>query len=221
MRRTESITRALACAAIILASTPLDTRAQLAWESPQMLGPRAPAGFSLAVVDYGLDPNPGLGAMLIWRTAQGHARTGLHASIAQGIGDRINVALGVNRAWPLVRATREFPFDLVWTAGAGASMGEYFEAAVPVGVAFGTSTASSKLRLEPYTAARAVVEARAGDSVVGDAVSLAFAVDVGADLFIGRSQSFALRAAASLGDRHAAAIGLHVSPRRAVAASVR
>lgn len=221
MHPTEAIGCALRCAAVLFACAAGEARAQLPWESPQMFAPRAPAGFTLAVVDYGLDPNPGVGATVIWRRASSHAGFGVRASAAQGIGDRINVALGVDRAWPLVRATREFPFDLAWTAGAGASLGEYFEAAVPVGVALGTSIASTRLRLNPYTAARAVLEARTGDAAVGDVVNLGIAIDVGADLFIGRSQSFALRTAVALGDRHAAAIGLHVTPGRSATMSAR
>jgi len=186
--------------------------AQLSWESPQMLGPQAPAGFSFIAIDYGLDPSPDLGGSIIWRSANAGAGFGIRGSVAQGIGDRVNVAAGIDLARPLVTASPEFPFDLMWTAGAGGSWGEFIELALPIGITLGTSVSSANVRVDPYMSARGAVEGRVGESAFGDRVSLALAVDVGMDVFIGRSRTFALRTAASLGDRHAAAIGLHVSP---------
>jgi len=221
MRRTDAAARTLACVATLLTVCAVDATAQLPWESPQLLGPRAPAGFSFIAIDYGLDPSPDLGGSIIYRTANAGAGFGIRGSVAPGFGDRVNVAAGLDLARPLVTASPEFPFDLMWTAGAGGSWGEFLEFALPLGVTLGTSVGTSSVRADPYMSARGAVEGRLGESAFGDRVSLALAVDVGVDVFIGRSRTFALRTAASLGDRHAAAIGLHVSPRRTAIAAHR
>ena len=177
MRRTDAAARTLACVATLLTVCAVDATAQLPWESPQLLGPRAPAGFSFIAIDYGLDPSPDLGGSIIYRTANAGAGFGIRGSVAPGFGDRVNVAAGLDLARPLVTASPEFPFDLMWTAGAGGSWGEFLEFALPLGVTLGTSVGTSSVRADPYMSARGAVEGRLGESAFGDRVSLALAVD--------------------------------------------
>ena len=182
--------------------------AQMPWDSPQMLGPGSPAGASFVAVHYGLDPYSGLGAMLILRTGAAPNGFGIRVSGARGLGDKINVGGGVDFTHALMKSSAQFPLDLMLTYGAGASYGEFVEFAVPVGLAGGRVYKSSNTRFRPYTSARAILEGRAGRARPNGDVTLALAIDVGADLTLGRS--FTLRSAASFGDRQAVALGIHV-----------
>jgi hypothetical protein len=195
----------------LLLCAPASLRAQLSWESPQLLRPGAPAGWSILFIDYGLDPNSGIGGAFVYRTDPAPRGLGWRGSVAQGLGDKLNFAGGVDVSAPLLRASGGFPLDLIWTSGAGGSYGEYLQIAVPVGVAGGRSLTAEHVWFNPYTSARAVIESRLGDAAPeGDVVSFGLAIDVGADLALGRSRNFLLRMAVSLGDRNAAAIGLHL-----------
>jgi hypothetical protein len=182
--------------------------AQMPWDSPQMLGPGSPAGASFVAVHYGLDPYSGLGALLILRTGTAPDGFGIRVSGAQGLGDKINVAGGIDFTHAISKSSAQFPLDLMLTYGAGASYGEFVEFAVPVGLAGGRVYRSEKTWFRPYTSARAIVEGRAGRARPNSDITLALAIDVGADLTLGRS--FTLRTAASFGDRQAIALGLHV-----------
>ena len=196
--------------AALVASLPQTVRAQLPWDSPQMLGPGAPAGASFIAAHYGLDPYSGLGGILILRTGAAPDGFGIRVSGARGFGDRINVGGGIDFTRALSKASAQFPLDLMLTYGAGASYGDFVEIALPVGIAGGRVYNSEKTRFAPYTVARAVVEGRVGRARPNDDVTLALAIDVGADLTFGRARSFTLRSAASFGDRQAIALGLHI-----------
>jgi hypothetical protein len=195
---------------VILLSTPAMAQAQLAWESPQFLRPGSPAGWSFLFVDYGLDPFPGRGGAVIYRTDVAPRGLGFRGSVAQGLGDKLNFAGGVDLTASLLRATGDFPLDLMWVSGAGATYGEYTQVAVPLGVAGGRTLSAEKIWFNPYSSARAVLEGRIGDSAPEGDFSLALAIDLGADLALGRSRNFLIRMAVSMGDRNAAAIGMHL-----------
>ncbi len=184
--------------------------AQLAWESPLMLRPGAPAGYSFVFIDYGLSPYTGLGGAIVWRAEPAPRGIGLRASAAQGMGDKLNFAGGVDMSGPLLRSSNGFPLELIWTSGAGASYGEYVEVGVPIGVAGGRSVSSESVWFNPYTSARAVLEGRLGEAAPEGSVRLGLVIDLGADLAFGRSRNFMVRMAVSLGDRHAAAIGVNL-----------
>ena len=69
MKRIERIRDLFALVAVLSLALPHSVSAQIPWESPQLLGPGAPDGLTLAAMRYGMDPNSGLGGMLIMRTA--------------------------------------------------------------------------------------------------------------------------------------------------------
>jgi hypothetical protein len=121
----------------LAASFPQAVRAQLPWDSPQMLGPGAPAGASFIAAHYGLDPYSGLGGILILRTRPAPDGFGIRVSGASGFGDRINVGGGIDFTRALSKASAQFPLDLMLTYGAGASYGDFVEIALPVGIAGG------------------------------------------------------------------------------------
>ena len=185
--------------------------AQLPWEAPQMLRPGAPAGWSFLLFDYGLDPFDGRGAGFSYRAEAAPAGIGLRGSVAMGFGDKLNYAGGVDVSRSLLRAADgQFPIDLMLASGLGGSYGEFIEVALPVSVSGGRAVSSESVWFNPYAGARGVLEGRFGESAPENAVGLALVVDLGADLAFGRSRNFMIRAAVSLGDRHALALGVNL-----------
>lgn len=191
--------------------------AQLSWDSPLMVAPATPPGLSLLFIDYGLDPNPGVGGLVVWRPEAGGL--GFRASAARGLGNKLNYAGGIDVGGPLLPATPQFPLTVNWISGIGGSYGDYSQLALPLAVAAGRPVASERLWLHPYAALRAVVEARFGSTAPSKTMGLALGIDVGADLALGRARAVMLRSALSLGDRPAAVVGLHLGrPPRAASA---
>jgi hypothetical protein len=196
----------------------------LSWESPQLLRPGSPAGLTIMAIDYGLDPFGGLGAAMVYRSKMAPGGFGLRVSAAHGPGEQlafaggnVNIAGGIDASSPLLRASPQFPLDVIWTWGVGGSYGEHIQIALPVGVAAARAvSASAARRFNPYASARAVLEGRVGSDVLDDEATLGLAIDVGTDLVLGESRDFVVQLAVSLGDRHAAAIGFHLGGGTAV-----
>src|SRR5262245_58466810 len=168
-RRTHNGRLAARLGALLLLAAPSAALAQYAvpWESPQLLRPGSPAGISILYVDYGLGPFGGKGAALVIRSETVPGGFGLHLSAAHGPGDKINLAggnvnlaAGLDASAPLLKASAQFPLDVIWTWGLGGSYGEHVQIAVPIGVA--AALAKSSSRLIPYASARAVAEGRVG-----------------------------------------------------------
>jgi hypothetical protein len=201
------VRRALFAVLLTALLAPGMLRAQMAWESPQMIRPGAPSGWSFLFIDYGLDPYRGMGGGIIWREDRAPKGLGIRASAAQGLGDKVNFAGGVDVTGSLLHSS-VFPLELIWLSGIGGAYGEYFEAGIPIGVAGGRSAESKPVWFNPYTSARAVLETRVGEAAPEGRFSLALAIDVGADLAFGADRNFLVRMAVSLGDRHAASLGI-------------
>ena len=195
--------------ALVLTAVAGPAAAQAPWDSPRMLAPRSPAGLGLIVVDWGLDPGDGVGALLTWRADPAPGGAGFRAGAARGIDDDLIGVAGIDYSLPVLEASADFPLDLIWTVGAGASYGEYLQLAVPVGLAAGRSVESGTLWLNPYLSARVVFASFFGSDRPHD-FRLGLAVDTGADIAIDRGRDFILRIGASLGDRPALAAGLHL-----------
>lgn len=191
--------------------------AQVPWESPQLLAPATQAGLSLMYVDYGLRPNDGTGVLLTYR----------HAAVPRGFGlrlagtlpreDDIRLSGGVDFAVPMFDHSPEFPLDVIWTYGLGAAYGDYYAVGLPVGVAASRAFSGDNAWVQPYTAARVVLEGYFGTDRPDEAFGLALAADVGLDVSLQRSRLIIIRTAMSLGDRRALAIGLQVATARAPA----
>lgn len=209
--RTHAAVR-LALTAIMLLSCSNAARGQMPWESPQLTAPATQPGLSLLYVDYGLRPNDGTGLLLAYR----------HAAMPRGFGVRISGTLpqeddirlsgGVDVAIPMFDHSLTFPLDVIWTSGFGVAIGDYYSLGLPVGVAASRTFGGDNVWFQPYTSARVVLEGYFGPAHPAESFGLALAADIGADVSLHRSRVVIVRAAMSLGDRRALAIGLQLSP---------
>ena len=198
--------------ALVLLVCRTTVEAQMPWESPQLIAPATQPGLSLLYVDYGLRPNDGTGLLLAFR----------HAKMPRGFGARISGTLpqeddmrlsgGIDVAVPMFDHSPTFPLDVIWTSGFGVAIGDYYSVGLPVGVAASRAFTGDNVWFQPYTSARVVLEGYFGPDHPDESFGLALAAEVGADVSLHRSRVVIIRAAMSLGDRRALAIGLQLSP---------
>jgi hypothetical protein len=205
--------RGVAAAGLILAlGGAVPVGAQIAWESPMLIGPGAPAGLGF----YLMEPWPGddIAVLGTYRTAPVPVGLGFRLGLGDGWRDELAVFGGVDVAGSLLAATDEVPLDVVWFAGAGAGIGEDALISFPLGLSIGAVLQSEGVRFAPYAAPRIVLDAFICDDDPGerdfcdgdDDLELDLAADLGLDLSF--TESWMIRFAATLGDREALAIGI-------------
>ena len=99
--------RGVAVAGLILALSgagPLG--AQIAWESPMLIGPEAPGGLGIFIMETW----PGdFGVMGTYRTAAVPVGLGFRLGLGEGFRDELTVFGGVDVAGSLLTATEELP----------------------------------------------------------------------------------------------------------------
>lgn len=196
MRRTS-----LATLFFVLLTTP--AAGQIAWDSPALISPAVPSGFSLLAVN----PEGGdIGALGTFRHSAGPVGLGYRAAIAEesGTGD-LAVSGGIDVAGMLARGVEGSEVDLIWWAGGGVGIGSETVFTAPLGIILGWTGAGDDILLSPYGGAHVVLDltSRDGDSVRFDGV-----VDLGLDLVL--SSGWIIRFGASLGDRESLAFGLRL-----------
>lgn len=201
--------RLAATVLVVALVAPTTAAGQVAWDGPMLMAPGAPAGWGFHLVDP--HPGSGLGALMTWRASPAPVGLGFRIGLFEGHRDKLGLVGGVDIAGTLHRGTDEAPFDVIWFAGAGAGIDGDLLASFPLGLAVGWSFEEPNVALRPYVAPRLVLDAFFGD---GDhrGLDLGAAVELGLDLAF--SPAFAIRAAASLGDRDAVAIGVVLPGRR-------
>jgi len=204
--------RFMACA-LLFGFTAVPARAQIAWDAPMLIGPGAPAGFGI----YLMEPFPGdnLAVLGTYRTDPVPVGMGFRVGIGEGSGDRLAVFGGIDVAGFLLRVDEEVPIDVLWFAGAGLGVGRYALLSFPLGLSVGTILEADGVTFAPYVAPRVVLDACLGDDrdtprrspCRGDEnLNLDIAADLGLDLSF--DPAWTIRFAASLGDRRALLIGV-------------
>lgn len=192
-------TTLLVSAALLLGAGAAD--AQVRWDSPMMALPRPDAGYGLYLFEpAGAD----IGVLGTMRSGNLRFRLG----VAEGSGDDIAIVAGGDYV-SLLRARRaDFPLDIGWHLGVGVGFERWLTLGVPFGVSFGLPIDADGLTLLPFLAPRVVFDAFLGDEDVGEpsGTDLDFAADLGIE--VRPSPSWAVRLAATLGDREGLAIGL-------------
>jgi hypothetical protein len=184
---------------------------QLAWDTPMLIGPGAPGGFGIHL----MEPWPGneLAVLGTYRTSPVPIGLGFRVGLGEGPRDELAVFGGVDVAGFLMRATADVPIDVLWFAGAGLGVGNHLLLTFPLGLSVGAILDADQVRFAPYVAPRVVLDACMGDDrrvpdacSPGDNLDLDVAADVGLDLSF--DPRWTIRFAASLGDRDALLIGI-------------
>jgi len=204
----------LLIATALMLSSPGMARAQVAWDTPRMIGPESPTGFGVyflrssalgpemdaAMVTFGL---PGTGGAV-----------SLRGGAAVDDQDDFSVFGGIDVRTPIARHTEDQPLDLEWIAGIGAgapTQGErYALLSLPMAVSAGRSWSSGSVWLAPYVSLGVTFDLNVGGDAPDEEFEWSPTADVGLDLALDAGRRFIVRVGASLGDRHAVAVGLSV-----------
>ncbi|HET9948489.1 MAG TPA: hypothetical protein VFQ22_06185 [Longimicrobiales bacterium] len=188
-------------AALALLASPVS--AQIAWESPALLSPTMPSGFSIFVVN----PEGGdLGALGTFRHSAGPVGLGYRAAIAdEDPGDDVAFSFGVDVAGMLARGVEGSEVNVIWWTGGGVGLGDEFLVTAPLGIMLGWSGAGDDVIFSPYGGAHVVLDLLSGP---GDDVRFEGVVDFGVDLVF--QSGWMLRFGASVGDRETLALGLRL-----------
>ena len=177
---------------------------QVAWESPALVSPGVPSGFSLFLIE----PAGGdLGAMGTLRHSAGPVGLGYRAAIAEesGPGGDVAVSGGFDVSGLLARGVEGSEIDVIWWAGGGLSVGSDWIISAPAGIMLGWSGSGGDVIFSPYGGAHVVLDLSGND---GDAVNFDGVVDLGLDLVL--SSGWMIRAGASIGDRESIAVGIKI-----------
>jgi len=177
---------------------------QVAWDSPALVSPSVPSGFSLFL----LDPAGGdLGAMGTLRHSAGPVGMGYRAAFSEesGPGGDLAVSGGIDISGMLGRGIEGSEVDAMWWAGGGLSVGSDWIVSAPVGIILGWSGSGDSVVFSPYGGAHLVLDISGND---GDALDLNGAVDLGLDLVL--SSGWMIRVGASIGDRESIAAGIKI-----------
>ncbi|MBT8488725.1 MAG: hypothetical protein KJO65_07890, partial [Gemmatimonadetes bacterium] len=138
----------------------------------------------------------------------------LRGGLGEGATDELAGFGGINVRSLLARHDESQPLDIGWNAGIGGSYGEYLILSLPVGLSAGRSWSSGAVWFAPYVGLGAVLDYRRGEEAPDDEFALEPNAEVGMDLAFDTSRHIVLRAAASLGDRQAVAVGLAIGGAR-------
>ena len=133
-----------------------------------------------------------------WRESAGErSQFTLESGLIAQSGDNGNLLLlGGQYAFQLTRSTSDLPLDMLFTAGAGVTLGDPFVLRIPVGVSVGYRfPLEGNMYLTPYAHPRVSLDF-CGDCG-GNDTSLGIDFDVGADFEI--TPAIALRGAAFFG----------------------
>lgn len=196
----ETVRRTLAVAALT-AVLAVPASAQIAWEAPALIGPAAPAGVSVFLIDADFG---GLGGLVTFRHDAGPVGLGYRFALADqgGADGGVAVAGGVDISGYLATAVEGSEVDLVWWAGGGVGIGNETVATIPVGLALGWTGSGGTVRFSPYGGGHVALSVASGP---GDNVDLGGVVDLGIDLEF--DSGWLVRFGVAVGDREAIAIG--------------
>lgn len=188
---------------------PGPVRGQIAWETPMLIGPGAPGGFGIHLMEPW--PGNGLGVLGTYRTSPVPVGLGFRIGLGEDRRDDLSVFGGVDVAGFLVRSSGDQPLDVLWFAGAGIGIGDDALLSFPLGLSIGADLRADNVIFRPYVAPRVVLDACLGDRCrpglrEDDNLDLDIAVDLGLDLSF--APTWTIRFAATLGDRDALLIGV-------------
>ena len=214
MRSPPRLSTAILLVPALWLGAPAAALAQIAWDTPRMIGPESPTGFGLYWVRSAA-LGPELDAVM---ATFGIPGTGGAVSLRGGAAvdeeNDFSVFGGIDVHAPIARHTADQPLDLEWTAGIGAgapTRGErYAIVSLPMAVSVGRSWSSGSVWLAPYVSLGVSLDLNVGADAPEEEFEWSPTADLGLDLALDPGRRFIVRVGASLGDRHALAVGLDV-----------
>lgn len=200
----------LATAAALL--VPSTVAAQIAWDTPRMVGPDSPGGFGLFWLRAGTVPGDGDAAYARLTVPGTGGAFSLRGGVGEGVEGENSAFGGIDVRAPITRHTDTQPLDIEWTGGLGVGVGleesGYILGSLPLAVAAGRSWSSGAVWFSPYVSVGGVLEYRYGDEAPEEEFGVDSLIGVGLDVAFDRGRNVVLSAAASLGDRQAISVGL-------------
>lgn len=211
MKRTTRTTKALALALAGVFGGAGAGGAQVAWDSPLLVHPHAPHGWSFFLAET--YPGDEIGVLGSWRTAPTPVGFGVRAGLGEGADGELALFGGVDASGGILERSGEIPLDLVWVLGGGLSVSDDILVSFPAALSAGWAIRAEDVVFHPYVGPRVVLDGWIGgrDRGEGDDLQLEATVDLGFDLeFAG---GWVVRFGAALADREAIAIGLTLPAR--------
>jgi len=200
------------CSLVVLftvaALLPAAAGAQLSWDEPSLVGPYAPQGVSVFLLDP--DPGDNLGALVHWRHDSASLGLAYRAGLARDANGALAGLAGVDVSGILAHGVEDADIRVVWWTGIGAGLGNNLTVSVPLGLMAGWRGLGDDNVFAPYAGAHVSLDLSTREG--GGVVSMRPSFDVGLDLTL--VSGFLVRAGASLGERSSLALGLRlpVSP---------
>jgi hypothetical protein len=207
LRRLTSASVVLLGVALATLGAPRSAHGQLASDAPRMLGPHSASGFGLYWLRAGTLPGDGNAALITWAPPGLQGALTLRAGGGDGVGESAAGFGGVDLRVPMARRELGAPLDVSWTAGVGASVGEYLMATLPMGISLGREWSSGSVFFAPYLSGGLAFDMRVFEEAPEPEFVVQPAAEVGVDLSLDPSRRVTLRAGASLWKREAVAIG--------------
>lgn len=193
--------RTLYATLFLTATLAVPATAQIMWDSPALISPAVPSGFSIFL----MSPEGGdLGGLGTFRHAAGPVGLGYRVGLAEDNGGDLAVSGGIDVSGFLARGVEGSEVDVVWWTGGGVGIGGETVFTAPLGIVLGwTGGDDDEVLLSPYGGAHAVLDLTSAD---GDSVHFDAVIDLGIDLVL--ASGWMIRVGASLGDRESFALGL-------------
>jgi hypothetical protein len=210
MRTIKLMRRALLAAVLrLLFAAP--AVAQLASDSPRMLGPHAPAGFGMYWLRSSAFPGDGDGLLITWAPVGLDAKLVLRGGAGTGLSGTPAGFVGVDTRVP-IRGGPGRLLDVSWNAGLGASFGEYLMGTLPMGISVGPHWASGAVSFAPYLSGGVALDMRffQDERDPQEEFSVQRTLELGSDLSLDAGRKVTLRASVSLWERRAVAVGVTV-----------
>jgi len=213
----------LAAAALFAAAGPTDGTAQIAWDTPRMIGPETPSGLGFYWVRGETLPGDDDAVFTSFGLPGTNGSVILRGGVGYGVAGEESAFGGVDLRTPIARHTDTQPLDIEWTGGAGFGVGEYWLFTVPIALSAGRSWSSGSVWFAPYVSLGVAFDYRwdtsdpddeGSDFLPDEEFEIGSSAGVGADIAFDRARHFVLRFAAALGDRQAIAIGLSIGGAR-------
>lgn len=191
---------------LIAAATllPVHAGAQLSWDEPSLLGPYAPQGLSVFLLNP--DPGDNLGALAHWRHDTASLGLAYRAGVARDATGALAALAGVDVSGILAHSVDDADVRVLWWTGIGGGLGNNLTISVPVGLTAGWRGIGDDNVFAPYAGAHVSLDMSTRED--GAVVSMRPSLDVGLDLTL--VSGFLVRVGASVGEHSSLAAGLRL-----------